>query len=110
MKINDTEFEFDPSDGSHMEKLEKALDIMSEEEKELHKKYEAGKLKHYEFLSGYCLVMKSFFLNSTGADIMKNTTSVDKAIDFYNEFLDQIKVAGERTQQRIKKYDPKKVR
>ena len=108
MKVNGIEFDFDASDSVCIEKFENALDIMSEEEKELGKNI--GNIKHHEFLSGYCAALRSFFLNSTGTNVLDGVTSVNKAIECYDDFLGQIKEAGEKTKDLISKYDPKRIK
>lgn len=110
MKINGVEFEFDASDSNCLRQMENSLTAMSIEQSQITEKYNIGELKSFEFISGYCDIIKRFFINATDKDIVKDTTSLDKVIGFYNEFLNQIESAGKHTQQLISKYDPKKVR
>lgn len=89
-EYNGYTFNFDIADADDSEKYEKAIDVMSEDEKSIPK---AGKLS--EIYRAQCKLIKEFFDNVLGADSGKNICgekdNVTACYTAYTAFLDFVK-------------------
>jgi len=104
MKINEIEFEFDPTDYLKVKAVEEAQETMLLEVEEAQKVEYPAKWMEYK---AYIDIMKNFFIHLTGADVIGDCTSYDKVLGFVAEFTKIIVAARNET---MAKYSVKRVR
>lgn len=85
MKINGVEFEFDISDVDDAKNYEDALKHYEERIPELKKRKDGAEAIEY----GISMI-RDFFYEATGIDILADTTSYIKAISCYKDFLMEV--------------------
>lgn len=90
MKINNVEFDFKISSLKHASAMETALEQMDKKEKEINKKKTNQKTKLTEVLSDTLGMLRQFFLDTTGADVIGECDDVAEATGFYYEFLEEV--------------------
>ena len=104
MKINQVEFEFDPTDYLKVKAVEEAQETMLLEVEEAQKVEYPAKWMEYK---AYIDIIKGFFVHLTGADVIGDCSSYDKVLGFVAEFTETIVAARKET---IAKYSVKRVR
>lgn len=104
MKINEVEFDCDPTDYELIGRIEEARDAMiSDVEKITADPPKSVK----ELYKVHIDVIRKFFVTSIGVDIVAGCTSYGDAIGFSKQFLELMDAAREKI---VGKYDAKRVR
>lgn len=88
MTINGVEFEFDVTDQEDIGRMEKALANMDKAEEKLKSYNKQGNASKFFEMANKMIA--DFFIETTGADVLKGVTSFLKAKEFYFEFLGEI--------------------
>jgi len=104
MKINDVEFDCDPTDYELIGRIEEARDAMIDEVANI---TAAPPKSVKELYKAHIEVIRRFFITSTGVDIVAGCTSYGDAIGFSSQFLELMDAARGKI---VGKYNPKRVK
>lgn len=96
MYINNTEVNFSITDVNHAEAFEKALQKMEATEKAIKEQLTAKKITYIEFMRQGISMLKSFFVDATGVDVIGECTDYMVAQEHYFAFLGEIGKAKDR--------------
>lgn len=96
MYINNIEVNFSITDVNHAEAFEKALQSMEVTEKKIKDDLVKKKITYIEFMRQGISMLKKFFVDATGTDVIGECTDYMVAQEHYFTFLGEIGKAKER--------------
>lgn len=90
MKINNVEFDFKVSRLRDAEAMERALQNMEKRELEVKALADKKDVKLTEIIRGTLGLIRDFFIDATGMDVLDGCEEIEEATKIYQQFLTEI--------------------
>lgn len=90
MKINNVEFDFKVSRLRDAEAMERALQNMEKRELEVKALADKKDVKLTEIIRGTLGLIRDFFVDTTGIDVLGDCYEIEEATKIYQQFLTEI--------------------